>query len=191
MINSKVSPDAQPTGIGASMVRGEDKRGVVKVRRETVSAIGIFVVCAVSLSLSRLINPEFGSLRQLQTILTLASFLIVVSYGQGLTVLIGGLDLSIPSVITLGGVLTAAWMSTLSSTGVWWQIPVVLTVCAAIGGINGLGITVFRIPAFIMTLASGIIVYSLCLGATGGRRAVLLQNHSSPSCRDVSQDFLL
>jgi ribose transport system permease protein len=168
MINSKASAETQPVRTDESLLRGEDKRGVVKIQRETVSAVGIFIICAVALLLSRFINPEFGSLQQLQTILTLASFLIVVSYGQGLTVLIGGLDLSIPSVITLGGVLTTAWMSTLAPTGVWWQLPVVLAICAAVGGINGLGITVFRIPAFIMTLASGIIVYSLCLGATGG-----------------------
>src|SRR5262245_50411077 len=103
MINTKAGPDTQPARTGASLARGEDKRGAVKVQRETVSAVGIFVICAVALFLSRFINPEFGSLHQLQTILTLASFLIVVSYGQGLTVLIGGLDLSIPSVVTLGG----------------------------------------------------------------------------------------
>lgn len=168
MLDSKTSPDSRPSVSGASLVRGEDKRGVVRMQRETVGAIGVFVVCAIALVLSRFINPEFGSLRQLQTILTLASFLIVISYGQGLAVLIGGLDLSIPSVITVGGVLAASWMSTLSPSGAWWQIPAVLAVCAVVGVFNGIGITALRIPPFIMTLASGIIVYSICLGATGG-----------------------
>ncbi|WP_109478151.1 ABC transporter permease [Paraburkholderia sp. C35] len=168
MLNSKTSPDAQPGRPTESLARGEDKRGVVKFQRETVSTAGVYIVCIVALLLSRLINPEFGSLHQLLTIITLASFLIVASYGQGLAVLIGGLDLSIPSVVTLGGVLTTVWMSTLAPSGTWWQIPVVLAVCATVGVVNGLGITLFRIPAFIMTLASGIIVYSLCLGATGG-----------------------
>jgi ribose transport system permease protein len=168
MPDSKTSVHTQPAPATDKLARSEDTRGAVKWPRETVNAAGVFVVCIVALLLSRLINPEFGSLHQLQTILALASFLIVASYGQGLTVLIGGLDLSIPSVITLGGVLAAAWMSTLSAGGAWWQIPAILLVCAALGAINGLGITLFRIPAFIMTLASGIIVYSLCLGVTGG-----------------------
>ncbi|CAN7630533.1 MULTISPECIES: ABC transporter permease [unclassified Caballeronia] len=153
---------------GTGFVRGEDKRGAVRLQRETVSAIGVYAVCVLALFLSKFINPEFGSIRQLQTILTLASFLIVVSYGQGLTVLIGGLDLSIPSVITVGGVLAAAWMSTLSPAEFWWQIPAVLVACSLVGVVNGLGVTLLRIPPFIMTLASGIIVYSICLGATGG-----------------------
>jgi ribose transport system permease protein len=164
MLNLRDESDKAGTGF----VRGEDKRGAVRLQRETVSAGGVFVVCALALFLSKFINPEFGSIHQLQTILTLASFLIVVSYGQGLAVLIGGLDLSIPSVITVGGVLAAAWMSTLSPAGSWWQIPAVLVVCALIGVANGLGVTLLRIPPFIMTLASGIIVYSICLGATGG-----------------------
>lgn len=158
----------EPGKPGTGLVRGEDKRGAVKVQRETISAVGVFLICVIALFLSKFINPEFGSIRQLQTILTLASFLIVVSYGQGLTVLIGGLDLSIPSVITVGGVLASAWMSTLSPSGFWWQIPAVLATCALIGVANGLGVTLLRIPPFIMTLASGIIVYSICLAATGG-----------------------
>jgi ribose transport system permease protein len=168
MLDSETSTPQASKPSNAGYVRGVDKRGSVRVQRETVSAIAVFGVCVIALFLSKFINAEFGSLHQLQTILTLASFLIVVSFGQGLTVLIGGLDLSIPSVITLGGVMTAAWMSTLSPGGVWWQVPSVLLVCASVGAMNGLGITLFRVPPFIMTLASGIIVYSICLGVTGG-----------------------
>jgi ribose transport system permease protein len=168
MLNSKTSVDQPVPHGGAGFMRGVDKRGSVKVQRETISAIAVFIVCATALVLSRFISAEFGSLHQLQTILTLTSFLIVISFGQGLTVLIGGLDLSIPSVVTLGGILTAAWMSTLSPGGAWWQIPVILLVCAAVGVFNALGIIVCRVPPFIMTLASAIIVYSLCLGVTGG-----------------------
>jgi ribose transport system permease protein len=158
----------EPVKAGTRFVRGEDKRGAVRLQRDTVGTLGVYVVCVLALFFSKFINPEFGSVHQLQTILTLASFLIVISYGQGLTVLIGGLDLSIPSVVTVGGILAAAWMSTLSPAGFWWQIPAVLVVCASIGVLNGLGVTLLRIPPFIMTLASGIIVYSVCLGATGG-----------------------
>jgi ribose transport system permease protein len=168
MLDSKTSTPRTQGQANPGHVRGVDRRGSAKLQRETVSAIAVFGVCVIALLLSRLINAEFGSLHQMQTILTLASFLIVVSFGQGLTVLIGGLDLSIPSVITLGGVMTAAWMSTLSPQGVWWQLPAVLLLCAAVGAFNGLGITLLRVPPFIMTLASGIIVYSICLGVTGG-----------------------
>ena len=168
MVDAQVSVCPQPSGAGPEFARGVDRRGTAKFQQETINAAAVFLICGVSLLLSRLVNPEFGSMHQLQTMLTLASFLIVVSFGQGLTVLIGGLDLSIPSVITLAGVMATAWMSTLSESGAWWQIPTVLLMCAAVGVVNGLGITLCRIPPFIMTLASGIVVYSICLGMTGG-----------------------
>lgn len=115
-----------------------------------------------------------GVTSRLRQFLSYALFLVVVAFGQGLVVLIGGLDLSIPSVITLGGILTAVWIGPEGST---LKVGAVLAVCAGVGLLNGLGVVVFKVPAFIMTLAMGIIVYSLCLGATGGRRAELPQVH--------------
>ncbi|WP_207002242.1 ABC transporter permease [Trinickia mobilis] len=152
-----------------SLARQSDERGSIRIQRETIGAVVVYLACIIALLLSKLINPEFGSLQQLQTIVMLASFLIVCSFGQGLTILIGGLDLSVPSLITLGGVLTASWMGgTSPDAGAWWQIPVILAVCACAGAFNGVGIVFCKVPPFIMTLASGIVVYSLCLGATGG-----------------------
>ncbi|AMV48440.1 ABC transporter permease [Paraburkholderia caribensis] len=168
MLNLKTTAAQNEAHASQHYSRSADTRGSVKVQRETINAIAVFVVCGLALFLSKFINAEFGSLRQLQTILTLTSFLIVISFGQGLTILIGGLDLSVPSVVTLGGVLAASWMSMLSPNGAWWQIPTILLVCGAVGVFNGLGIILCRIPPFIMTLASAVIVYSLCLGVTGG-----------------------
>ena len=42
--------------------------------------------------------------------MTLASFLIVVAFGQGLVILLGGLDLSVASLITLSAVLATTWI---------------------------------------------------------------------------------
>ncbi|CAB3780187.1 ABC transporter permease [Pararobbsia alpina] len=169
MRESRTHTQQQGVDRPGSLARQSDERGSIRIQRETISAIAVYLACIVALLLSKFINPEFGSLHQLQTILMLASFLIVCSFGQGLTILIGGLDLSVPSLITLGGVLTASWMGGASpDAGAGWQIPVILAVCACTGAFNGVGIIFFKVPPFIMTLASGIVVYSLCLGATGG-----------------------
>ena len=143
----------------------KDERRSARVSRETLNTSAVFVLCALAMLAARWINPNAGGYQQVETILVLCSFLVVVAFGQGLVVLIGGLDLSIPSVITLGGILTAVWVGADGST---LQALGVLGVCAAVGVINGLGVAVLKVPAFIMTLAMGIIIYSLCLGATGG-----------------------
>jgi ribose transport system permease protein len=57
---------------------------------------------------SRLISSGFGSWQQAQAILLLSSFTIVLGFGQGLVILIGGLDLSVGVVMTLGDPLYLA-----------------------------------------------------------------------------------
>lgn len=143
----------------------QDNRKSSRVSREALNISGVFLLCVIALLAARWINPNAGSFQQLETVLILGAFLVVVAFGQGLVVLIGGLDLSIPSVITLGGILTTAWVG---ADGEEWKLFAVLGICAGVGALNGLGVAVFKVPAFIMTLAMGIIVYSLSLGATGG-----------------------
>lgn len=143
----------------------KDDRKSARFSRETLNITGVFMLCVVALLAAKWINPNAGGYQQIETILILCSFLVVVAFGQGLVVLIGGLDLSIPSVITLSGVLTASFVGIDGSV---WKLAAVLGCCAGVGLINGIGVSIFKVPAFIMTLAMGIIVYSLCLGATGG-----------------------
>ncbi len=152
------------SGIGGAPV---DERARARVASSTITTIVIFVLTAALILGSRAISPSFGSWSQLGTILFLSSFLVFVAFGQGLVILVRGLDLSVASVIMLGGILTTAWMNG-SNEGAWLLVPAILAICAAAGAVSGLGVTLLRIPPFIMTLATGIIIYSLCLGFTRG-----------------------
>jgi ribose transport system permease protein len=116
---------------------------------------------------SRWISPGFGGWNQAKAILVLSSFVIVVAFGQQMVILTGGLDLSVASSMTIGGVLTFGWIGA-SPTALVWGIPAILLLTGAIGGLNGVGVVLLRVPPFIMTLAMGIIVYGVTLGITGG-----------------------
>jgi ribose transport system permease protein len=128
----------------------------------TLIAITILLILA-----SRWISPSFGSWKQAMAILVLSSFAMVVAFGQQMVILIGGLDLSVAAVMTLGGILTFGWIGD-SAIALAWGVPAVLLITAAIGALNGIGVALLRIPAFIMTLATGIILYSATLGITNG-----------------------
>ncbi|WP_206601891.1 ABC transporter permease [Oceaniglobus indicus] len=145
----------------------EDTRKAQRISPTVVTVATIYGIVALMIVASRLVSPSFGGLSQLETILYLSSFLVFCAFGQGLVILVRGLDLSIASVITVGGVLSAALMDG-SNAGLFYVIPAILLACALIGVVNGIGVTVFNVPPFIMTMAVGIIVYSLCLGFTGG-----------------------
>ena len=146
---------------------GQDERGRQRIDRETINTLVVFGLSVFLILSSRFISPALGSWDQVLTVLTLASFLIVVSFGQGLVILIGGLDLSIPALITLGGVLTTTWIGT-GDQGIWYMLPLILVICAFVGAISGIGIVWLKIPPFIMTMATSIVVASVALGYTSG-----------------------
>lgn len=144
----------------------DNRGGRPLVSAEIVTVFAIFALTVAFIFGSRIVSPAFGTWIHVLTITELASFLIVVAFGQGLVILVRGLDLSVASMITLGGVLTTMWIG--SGDGVWYMIPLVLAVCFAAGLVSGIGVTFLRVPPFIMTLANGLAIYSILLGYTRG-----------------------
>jgi ribose transport system permease protein len=114
-------------------------------------------------------SNSFPSGAQLDAITTLGLFLIVLAFGQGLVILTGGIDLSVPAVAASAS-YACAW---LFATGTPPLLAIVLGLLVAlgIGLINGLGVAFLKIPPFIMTLAVSTIVASALLGLNSGRPA--------------------
>lgn len=98
--------------------------------------------------------------------LVLASFLGIAAAGQTLVVLIGGIDLSVPAVIT-GANLVTAMLS-----GRHWPFELVLAFVLAaavcIGLVNGVIAFYLRASPLIVTLATGAMTTGLALGWTQG-----------------------
>ena len=143
-----------------------DTRAVSRRRPETIATVATFALAVLLVLASRFVSPALGGWSQASTILMLASFLIVVAFGQGLVILTGGLDLSVPGLITLSAVLTTSWIG--QDGGALYLLPAILLLCAGIGGVSGLGVTRLGVPPFIMTMAMGIVIASVALGYTGG-----------------------
>jgi ribose transport system permease protein len=142
-------------------------RGFIRLTGQSVTIATIFGLTLLMIVFPRLVSPSFGGWSMTETILYLGSFLVFCAFGQGLVILVRGLDLSVASVITLGGVLTATLLDG-SNAGMIYLLPAVLAICALVGVISGIGVAVFRLPPFIVTMAVGLIVYSLSLGFTRG-----------------------
>lgn len=161
-----LSNEMSQAGKGAFAQAGDTRRSA-GISRETVSTVAVAGLCVAMLLGARFISPALGSWSQVETVLVLGSFLVVLSFGQGLVILTGGLDLSLPALATLGGILATNWAGQ-SDPSAWYLLPVVLLVCAGVGLLSAAGIVWLRVPPFIMTLAMSIIVSSLLLGYTRG-----------------------
>lgn len=134
------------------------------------NVIGVFAVTFLLFIASGLIEPALLGASSVRTVLLLSSFVILSSFGQGVVILSGGLDLSIGSIITLGGVLLGSWVPQ-SNAHLAEAVPAILLIGCCIGILNGIGVAILRIPAFVMTLAMGIIIESLVLALTQGAPA--------------------
>lgn len=127
------------------------------IRRPGVfHALVIWLIVILAIPASRLASSSFPSVNQIQNVVVLASFLGVAAFGEGLVILSGGFDLSVSSVITAAGVLVAAYVQNDGSTVV--GVVLALLAAAGIGAATGIGVAYFRVPPFIMTIATGSIV---------------------------------
>jgi ribose transport system permease protein len=96
-----------------------------------------------------LLSDAFLTVGNLLNVMRQASLLFFLSSGLTLVIFAGGLDLSIGSTIALAACLAATAMKATDSA--WVGAAVGLGVGAGVGLLNGLMVTLLRIPAFIAT----------------------------------------
>lgn len=112
-------------------------------------------------------NERFMSVANLSNVLIQISVLTVISSGLTVAVASGEFDLSIGQTASLAGVLVAG-MLVLSGLSVPLAVGVAMLSGVVIGLINGLLVTLLRIPSLIATLAMGPIALGVNYAYTGG-----------------------
>ncbi|MCX6067513.1 MAG: ABC transporter permease, partial [Chloroflexi bacterium] len=142
-----------------------------------VAAVLLAIVLFV---LSGFLPNSFGTdmnaaLGQATNIVRLAVFLGIVAAGQTLVIISGseGIDLSAGSMVTLSAILTWTFVQG-KNERVLPALVGVLLIGAAIGFINGVGITYLKISPFVMTLGmSGVITGVIIITNHGNAQGML------------------
>lgn len=114
-----------------------------------------------------LISTQFGGLNHILLVLGLASFIGLVAVGQTMVILLGGIDLSVSSTVTMAGVISATIMAG-TDARIIPAVAVSLLIGVAIGLVNGMGIGMLNIPPLVMTLGVNSLVQGLSLLYTNG-----------------------
>jgi ribose transport system permease protein len=130
---------------------------------EQVLRLGIVVLLIVVITvLGCLVSDRFGTLNNFLNVYEQSTDLALVALGQTLTILTGGIDLSVGSMISLLSVLTSGIINSNAN--------LVLPVCAGIivlgmviGLINGIAIVMLRVHPLIVTLGTGAVLQGLSL----------------------------
>ncbi|MCP5027653.1 MAG: ABC transporter permease [Actinomycetia bacterium] len=120
-------------------------------------------------------SSNFLAVDNFENVVRQNTFLIIVALGQMLVLLTGGFDLSVGAGTALVSVLTATVMASIYDDGtgsVGFAIALGITVGVLAGGgiglVNGIGVSVFRVSPFIMTLGTSSIAVGLALYTTSG-----------------------
>jgi ribose transport system permease protein len=133
-------------------------------------AFGCSVVLVLAAGLYQVINGQpasFLSPEYLLQQLKVASFLGVIATGMFLVILLGQIDLSVPWVVAVGGMMAAS-ATVYGPVGTALAIPFGILCGVALGLVNGIGVAYLRIPSMIVTLAVNAVAQGLMVVHTGG-----------------------
>jgi ribose transport system permease protein len=148
------------------------------------TAFGCIVVL---LLLGSLYSSEFLSPAYLLQQLKVASFLGVIATGMMVVILLGQIDLSVPWVVAVGGMMACA-ATAHGTAGHVLAIPFGLLCGVALGFLNGIGVAYLRIPSMIITLAVNAVAQGLMVVYTGGFSP---QDSASPAMRFIATGDVL
>jgi ribose transport system permease protein len=124
--------------------------------RPIIPLIGLLAVLVVASQIARpgLVNPTWASV-----VLRTAVPLAILAGCQTLTMLTGGIDLSVGAVASMAGFVTATFVS--SPGGAPLGIAIALAAAALAGLVTGIGVGAFRVHPLIMTLGMSFVVLGL------------------------------
>jgi ribose transport system permease protein len=156
-------PSAASRSFSQRLLRVYDRVGFLPI---------ILVALVVVLAL---LVPRFLSLQNVFNVLRSSSYLVIISAGQMIVLIVGGFDLSVGAVVPLASVvsaLTMVWASGVAPGQT--ALVVLLGVLAgllsglAVGLVNGLSVAFLRVSPFIVTLGSMSIATGVALLLTNG-----------------------
>jgi ribose transport system permease protein len=129
--------------------------------------VGLVALC-VFLSVA---TDRFLSVRNGLNILDQITVLGVMSVGMTFVILIGGIDLSVGSVLALS-MMVMGYVSNIAGLPMAVAIPLALLASAISGLLVGITVTRFRVPAFIATLAMMSVARGVANMITDGQQIV-------------------
>jgi ribose transport system permease protein len=119
--------------------------------------LGLLVLLLVISAITEVLNPQFLSAVNLLDMANLIGLFGIFSIGEGLTIITGGIDLSVGSMFSLLGVI---FIDLVANHDIFWPLALLAVLAGGLvlGAIQGFLITRLRLQPFIVTLC-GLLIY--------------------------------
>ena len=137
------------------------------LRRLEPAVLTAFGCIVLLLLFGAMRNPNFLSPEYLLQQLQVGSFLAMVATGMMLVILLGQIDLSVPWIISVGGMMSTAAVGW-GPWGATFAIPFGVLCGLIFGLVNGIGVAYLRVPSMIFTLGVNAVAQGFMVVRTGG-----------------------
>src|SRR5229473_8179638 len=148
------------TGESVTAADRKRPRKIAAMLRSQMRNIAPFLTLICLTGFFAAASPSFATLDNVGNILTQVSVTGIIAVGLTFVILCAEIDLSIASIANVTGIAVAYFTLQESYVNIanvalpgWAAILLALALCAMLGLVNALGLTVIGIPSFIMTLA--------------------------------------
>ncbi len=150
-------------------------RGSFDLNR-VMAAVGMIpVIVVLCVAFFGILEPRFLSEANLFNLTRQSSYLMIACMAQMLIILTGGLDLSVGSGVALVSVVCAKTMTAVAGddpeaagSAISLGVLAGLGTGLALGIFNGIGVAIFKVTPFVMTLGSFSMALGLALFISGG-----------------------
>ncbi|HEX4297614.1 MAG TPA: ABC transporter permease [Devosia sp.] len=145
------------------------KPGVMAtIGRDFWSRYGVPVALVVMIGLFATQSPAFLTESNIMNILRQSSVLAIAAIGTTIVLICGGIDISMGAIMALSGIIAVVGVQTMGiPDGV--SLLLALVAAAFVGYVNGVLAERVRIPAFIATLGTSLVVRGVAFVYTEGR----------------------
>jgi len=127
----------------------------------------VFAAAAVAVVALSLATDTFATQKNLFNVTRNFAFIGIVALGMTAVIIIGGIDLSVGSIVCLAGIVLGVVMN--AGYSIWAGVSAALLTSLAIGALNGILIAYVRMPPFVVTLGMLAIARSLAMVASNNR----------------------
>jgi ribose transport system permease protein len=135
-------------------------------RRRQLTVVFAWALMVVLFVVVSIFEPGFRSGSNIRSIIDQSMILGVVALGQTLVILARGIDLSVPAVMGVAGVILT--QNGTSAGEVLKSLAVIIVIAIGVGLVNGVSVAVLRAPAIIVTLATNTLTLGALLVTTSG-----------------------
>jgi len=173
-IRSAQAPRANDGGLGAI---------------ELIQDLGLLIVIGIGAIALSILSPVFFTRLNIENLLFSSTVIAVIAIGESFVIMVAGIDLSVGAVLALSSVLSVGLVND-------FGVPVAAAIAASLGAgaliglINGLNVTLTKIPALIATLAMLTVTRGLAFIYSGGQNIAPVPDFISGCKRRAYSAFL-